>query len=124
MKKLAILLLVLIISLSCKDLITCANFLLNRGFIIKTFCINRDKPAMQCNGKCHLSKLIKESKEQEKDTPNTVEEKRASLIFLFNFDKPTITFSDPHKKRQSIFHYRTIFSFPHLKEVFRPPEFI
>ena len=123
MEKLAILLLVLVVSLSCKDLITCANFLLNRDFITKTFCVNRDKPVMQCNGRCHLSKLIKESKEQEKDTPNTVEEKRASLIFLLDFDKPIITFTETRQKRQSVFFYKTIFSSSYLKEVFHPPKF-
>ena len=124
MNKLAILLLILISSLSCKDLITCANFLLNRDFITKTFCINRDKPAMQCNGRCHLSKLIKKSKEQEKDTPNTVEEKRASLIFLLNFDQLVTCFTDNHQKRQSVFSYKTIFSSAHLKQVFHPPKLI
>ena len=33
-----------------------ADFLLNEDYITKVLCVNKDKPAMKCNGKCHLSK--------------------------------------------------------------------
>lgn len=31
-------------------------FQLNRAYIIQKHCINKDKPEMQCDGKCHLKK--------------------------------------------------------------------
>lgn len=31
-----------------------AYFELNLDYIIKTYCINEDKPELNCNGKCHL----------------------------------------------------------------------
>jgi hypothetical protein len=36
-----------------------ADYLLNRDYIAKILCINRDKPEMKCNGKCHLAKQLK-----------------------------------------------------------------
>lgn len=31
---------------------------LNIDYIIETYCINKDKPELQCNGKCHLSQQL------------------------------------------------------------------
>ncbi|QTE21261.1 hypothetical protein [Polaribacter cellanae] len=31
---------------------------MNIDYIIETYCVNKDKPALQCNGKCHLAKKI------------------------------------------------------------------
>lgn len=37
-----------------------ADFYFNQDFIAKNLCVNRDKPMMHCNGKCYLSKKLKE----------------------------------------------------------------
>jgi hypothetical protein len=34
------------------------NWKLNQTTITKTFCVNKDKPNMHCNGKCHLKKQL------------------------------------------------------------------
>lgn len=31
---------------------------MNIDYIIETYCVNKDKPELQCNGKCHLSKQL------------------------------------------------------------------
>ncbi|UOQ68840.1 hypothetical protein [Hymenobacter volaticus] len=36
-----------------------ANWWLNRDYVARVLCINRDKPAMHCNGKCHLAKRLR-----------------------------------------------------------------
>ena len=53
-------------------------------------CVNKDKPKMHCNGKCHLKKEIKET-EKNSDNPNspvpvpkTNQEKYPVLIKLRN----------------------------------------
>src|ERR1035438_5166972 len=35
------------------------NYRLNKDFISKNFCENKNKPALHCNGKCHLAKQLK-----------------------------------------------------------------
>lgn len=35
-----------------------AYFQLNIDYIIETYCINKDEPKLQCNGKCHLTKQL------------------------------------------------------------------
>jgi len=32
-----------------------AYYELNIDYIIKTYCVNKEKPKLQCNGKCHLA---------------------------------------------------------------------
>jgi len=33
-------------------------FGLNIDYIVEKYCVNKDKPVLQCNGKCHLSKQL------------------------------------------------------------------
>ena len=38
----------------------------NKEYIAKYLCINKDKPELQCNGKCHLKKELSEQRKEEK----------------------------------------------------------
>jgi hypothetical protein len=40
--------------LTYKSIIT-FNYFANQSEIIELFCINKDKPTLECNGKCHLA---------------------------------------------------------------------
>lgn len=42
-----------------------AYYQVNRDFIAKNLCVNRDKPMLNCNGQCYLSKQLKASEEKE-----------------------------------------------------------
>lgn len=46
-----------VFSLSFKSVVT-FNYLVNKAEIIEQFCENKEKPQLQCNGKCHLAKQI------------------------------------------------------------------
>lgn len=35
----------------------------NKDYFTQNFCINKDKPLLKCNGKCHLNKTIKKTEE-------------------------------------------------------------
>ena len=49
--------------------------MLNRSYIAKNLCVNRDKPMMGCNGKCYLSKKLKEQEKQDQQAPVSKTEK-------------------------------------------------
>lgn len=38
----------------------------NKEYIMEFLCINRDKPELACEGKCHLTKNLKEQEQTEK----------------------------------------------------------
>lgn len=42
-----------------------AGYELNRDYITKEFCVNKDKPELHCNGKCYLMKKLKQAEEKE-----------------------------------------------------------
>ena len=39
--------------------------------MIETYCVNKDKPELQCNGKCHLAKQISTDIDSSKDIKGT-----------------------------------------------------
>lgn len=41
------------------------DFNLHRDFIVKNLCSNRDRPQLNCNGKCYLAKRIAAAREHE-----------------------------------------------------------
>lgn len=44
---------------------TIMSFELNRDYIIKNLCENRDRPQLHCDGKCYLAKKLKAGQEQQ-----------------------------------------------------------
>lgn len=71
-----------------------SNYLLNTQYITQTYCINKNKPQLHCNGKCHLkSQLSKTSNDEKSATPiitiNSELYTNVSLI-RFTFDKQII----------------------------------
>jgi len=43
------------------------NYWMNRDFIASVLCENKDKPELECNGKCHLKKQIQEHTEDKNE---------------------------------------------------------
>ena len=46
-----------------------ADYFINIAYIVKNMCVNTEKPQMHCNGKCYLSKKMKEQAKQEQQVP-------------------------------------------------------
>lgn len=42
-----------------------ASYLINKGYIAKYLCENKDKPKMNCCGKCFLKKQLKKQNKEE-----------------------------------------------------------
>lgn len=60
-----VLLLPLYIATICRTALPFLDYSLNYDFIVSTLCENKDKPALKCNGRCHLKKSIKAQEENE-----------------------------------------------------------
>ncbi len=52
------------------------DYLVRKSYIITNFCINKDKPEMGCNGKCHLNEKLSEDNKAEDNTPAPVPQKQ------------------------------------------------
>ncbi len=73
--------LLFIYTINFKSFVT-INYLVNQTTITELFCINKDKPQLECNGKCHLTKeLIKaESENTETPFPQSINEFNTEFI--------------------------------------------
>lgn len=45
------------------------DYQLHKERITRLFCVNKDKPKLQCNGKCHLAKKLRKAAETESKAP-------------------------------------------------------
>ncbi|HSU51779.1 MAG TPA: hypothetical protein VLJ41_14340 [Segetibacter sp.] len=66
MRSLLTILLMLIIFLQTfSRFVVEADYFINKSYIARVLCINKEKPKMHCNGKCYLAKQLKEEQKQQ-----------------------------------------------------------
>lgn len=102
------------------------NWKINQDIITEKYCVNKDKPMMNCDGKCYLSKQLEnlELKEEQerKDYPNP-QQKVETVNYSWIIDDLLSDFI------LSIFNEETtkgecsrvLISHPHLQDFFHPP---
>lgn len=56
-------------------------FKLNQSEIIRKFCVNKDKPKLHCNGKCHLMKELSMGSKNDKKHNSVLVESFLPLFF-------------------------------------------
>lgn len=64
-----ILLIVASLIILTKPLWPVIEYIVNYDYIVNTLCENKDKPEMQCNGKCHLTKELAEEAGNDNKNP-------------------------------------------------------
>lgn len=70
LRSLGRLLVVLALALSTQGLLLVqGTFLLRQDFVVANLCVNRDRPELHCDGKCFLTKQLREQ-QQRKDGQN------------------------------------------------------
>ena len=119
----AISLSLLILSFAIKDLIIYAHFQLNRAYIEQQFCINKNRPEMNCHGSCFLNKTLKESKDQETKCPVSDKKEKTNTVYLFDI---SITPSVVTTSTTSVLfqEYQNGYRYLHCSNTFHPPELI
>ena len=82
---------------------TIAYFHLNRDYIARVLCENRDKPLLHCDGKCYLAKKLKQQQDkQDKETTARVQNSPmlqlfTQPVFAFDFLQSESLFGDDQK---------------------------
>lgn len=56
------------------------GFYVNQEYIAKKLCVNRDKPQLHCNGKCHLTKQLREENRKEHESPWSKTDNRSEIF--------------------------------------------
>ena len=60
-----------------------AYYRVNRDFIAKNLCVNRDKPMLNCNGQCYLSKQLKAAEDKEQKSNSERLNKMPEVVLSF-----------------------------------------
>ena len=94
------------------------EYVVNKDYIAEFLCVNKDKPALQCNGKCHL---YKEVEKQQEETPISLQ------IFLKEYPIGFVKILNLNNKKEITSHkednhlYSRNYSYLFSETVFHPP---
>ncbi|MFD0992726.1 hypothetical protein [Tenacibaculum geojense] len=95
------------------------EYAINYDYIAKVLCINKDKPEMQCNGKCQLMQKLEQQQEDDFNSLRiSIEEYPIGFITLLSVDT-NHDFYYTDKKEE--FSYSNMYSFLKENSVFHPP---
>jgi len=117
---------IIVLVLLLKPILPVLEYAINYDYITKTLCVNKAKPKMQCNGKCHLMKELAKASESEKpissDKKQLVQE--SEVLFLETIASFVCVdfFTNPTQKINA--NYSNLYSFLNSGVVEHPPTFI
>lgn len=102
--------------------IVLSNYEINKDFITKMFCINKSKPKLHCNGKCHLKKELKKAEEKEKSPINPINEKNEIQFFSGTNSAIAIVYATVVNYSNVFSDYSYRLSDKHIYAIFHPPQ--
>ena len=109
-----------------KPVLPVIDYVVNYEYITKVLCVNKAKPKLQCNGKCHLMKEL--AKTSESQTPISSNKKIASheleVLFFEEIKSFNIRYIYFDKNQFLSTNYSDLYSYLNSNSVFRPPIFI
>ncbi|SKB67963.1 hypothetical protein SAMN05660776_2513 [Salegentibacter holothuriorum] len=95
-------------------------YLVDNPSFTELFCVNKDKPEMECNGKCEISKLSKDSTTKEK--PTHLDFLQRQVILFFNPMQSLEVFQFSEEK-ETVIAYLNNYTYQYLPKSFHPPSF-
>jgi len=99
----AITLLLALVSANLSGLLVYAEFKVNQKYIAAALCENRDKPQLNCNGKCYLMKKLKDAEDKEKKQEQASQKKGGPDVFILTASLVLSFVGDTPKKEKPAF---------------------
>ena len=116
------LLLVIAIVICIKPIFPFMEYAFNYDYISKVLCINKDKPELNCNGKCYLmSKLAEESKSKEDNNKSIPLEHSFSLLFFEEIQEMYSPLHFSYNKQLAYSFDKNNYSFNFFVTLIKPP---
>ena len=112
--------LIFIVSLfTLKSALLVSYYTLFTDDFIENFCVNKDQPELNCDGKCFLSKMLNKS-DQDEGRQETIAISLAQLEFIFKpFQDADLSLLS--KATKNDFHYNVRYSSVFSYTADRPP---
>lgn len=94
------------------------EYAINYDYISKVLCINKDKPALQCNGKCQLMLKIAEQQDDDfKSLRIIAKDYPIGFVQFINLPKKALIVLD----KKTSFSYKKTYSYLFESSIFHPP---
>ena len=98
------------------------EYVLNQDYIAEFLCINKDKPKLQCNGKCHLVKEIEKQQENESHALRvSLENYPIGFVYIYKLET---LHSFIFTKTPINTSYQKLYHFDYNYSAFQPPDFV
>lgn len=97
-----------------------ADYEINKSFIAKNYCVNKNKPELKCYGSCHLKKQLDKEEKSENVPSGNSKNKFEIDFFNENNDKFFSIFITNTSKHQLFYHSKTTVGF--TISLYHPPE--
>ena len=100
------------------------EYMINYDYIVTRLCENKDKPEMECNGKCYLTKQLAKEAAGEEENPfgnNSYKTEIPHFIIaekLPEFRFASILAADSHKNSG---YKPDLYTSPFISEILHPP---
>lgn len=95
------------------------TYLINQDYIAEFLCVNKDKPALNCNGKCYLMELLKEKNEEKKENMPRIAMEDYPIGIIEIYHIIGITF--PEERNTICRAYANNYTFIYSYTDFHPP---
>ena len=103
------------------------DYVINYGYISKELCINKAKPELKCNGKCHLMKELAKASEDEKPISSDKKDNskhEIEVLFYQEILPLQLTQIYFHTNSSAANNYSNHYFHLNSCSVFHPPTFI
>ena len=104
------------------NVLVVTGYELNKDYIARNLCVNRDKPKMHCNGCCHLKKELAQNEKQDQ-APSNGNKKSETEIVIIQHRHQGVAFA---LTLVAVLHFepRSLIPNDHTETVFQPPGFV
>lgn len=99
------------------------EYVLNQDYIAEFLCINKDKPQLQCNGKCHLVKEIEKQKEKNPLKSLSISLENYPIGFVNIYTIKVLNNIEDYKKLKTT-PYRVFYYFDYNDYAYQPPDLV
>ena len=99
------------------------EYILNQNYIAEFLCVNKDKPQLQCNGKCFLMKEIEKQKDGDPISSLRISLENYPIGFVNVYKIQPVKLFIVLKERLNT-PYQELYSFNFNCNAFQPPELV
>lgn len=119
---LSVFLIAIILFNSLQVSFTYVYYFVDTSDFIERLCENKDKPEMQCNGKCHLKKVTQNNNTDNDNLPFKEIDFKEVILYIvnplaFNFINATVN-------KNSISSYNNLYAYLLIPSLDHPPQFL